>query len=609
MVETLAGSNGEPLQDPATPTDRGVSVIPADSWFGRLRGFWIAAVGLLVVLAGLIPVLGTPAIAVPDDGVYAAQAALLSRGSWSERRPAAPVDDNGVHSSIGADLTYRDRQIPYLKHPLLPTTLGRFFAAGGFGGLLVFSVLGTWSAAVATGLMARRLDRRYGIPALVLTGVGTPLVFDAYLVSAHAMAAGLCGLVALGVAQVVEDRRWRPLIFVLPSAALVVGLRSEGTVAMVAFAVVVGLLSVRVRPWRIDRRAATTSIGLAATTVLAYFIDGGWTRSIESAAGGTVRSLVRTIPGGRDPLGVVWISLIRPGEIRAGSTMPAVVLGLIATVLAAVVVKVAPRRWLLPLTLTVVSTLGLVVQQMGTPWMVTGLAATFPLLPAGLILLHRHDLVGPMVVRNLGVAGLTVLAVTATTYSEGGAAEWGGRFYHLVIPLLVPVVVLGLHRGYSALDPTPARVIAASVLLGALLTSLIGLRYIAHARHQYRATIDATAAFVTRTTSTDHSAAPGRRPVVVVVPGLGGGMRRMYWESGRPYDTLYDGDSLNADRFIDRLRQDGYPAVTVVTNLTGADLAILDTAPPQGARWGARRIERIPGTGFTLIEFGPATTP
>lgn len=596
MTSTTTGTVFDHVDSPPFASTR---------WAGP-RTFWLVALGLLVLLAALIPVMDTGSIAVPDDGVYAAQADLLAHGSWSERRPAVRLDDDGAHSVIGPDLTYRDRQIPYLKHPLFPTALGRFYAVGGFAGLLAFSVLGTWLASIAAGLMARRLDSRYGIPALLLAGLGTPLVFDAYLVSAHSMAAALCGFVVLGLAACVEDRRWWSLLYVLPSAALVIGLRSEGAVAMAAAAAIVGLFAVRLRPIRIDWSSVAAAACVLVTAAAAYLADARWARSITAATGAAGAGRPRGIPADRDPLGVVWISLIRPGETRAGSVMPAVVLALAATVLAAVAVKVAPRRWLLPVVLVTVSAVALVAQQFSASWLVTGLAATFPLLPAGIILLHREDLRLPMVARNLAIALLATIVITVTTYSGGGAAEWGGRFYHLLIPLLVPVVVLGLHRGASALEPRPAQVIGVAVVVATLLLSVLGLRYIASSRERFRATTEATARFVAGVSNQDHERTDSRRPLVVVIPSFGGGMGRMFWQTGEPFDALYDDDALNADGFIAEVQRAGYPNVTVVTNLTGAELPMIGTAPPRKGRWGLRRTESIPGTGFTLLEYGPA---
>lgn len=570
----------------------------------RTTWFWLAAAALLVVLTALIPAMNNDSIALPDDGVYAAQAAALASGTWSEPRPAPALDDHGRRSVVVPDFAYGDRQVPYLKHPLFPAVLGSFYRIGGFAGLLAFSVIGTWAAALAAGLMARGLDRRYGIPALLLTGLGTPILFDAYLVSGHTAAAALCGFMALGLRMSIEERRWLSLLYVLPCAALAVSLRSEGVVAVAAAALVIGFMALRIRPMRVDWPAVGSAISVLFVAVAAYVMDTRLSDSIKVAAGDMGIARLRGIPADRDPLGVLWVSLVRPGEFRPGSVMPGVVFAFGSTVIAAIAVKVAPRRTLVPMTLVVVSTVALTAQQFGTPWLVTGLLATFPLLPAGLILLHRGDMCRPTVVRNLGIALVSTIAITATTYSAGGAAEWGGRFYHLLIPLVVPVVVIGLHNGHTALQPRQARVMAVALILSTSLLSLLGLRFIALARHQYRTTIADTVRFVTTKPNSENGSK--RKPLVVVIPAMGGGMGRMFWQQDLPFDAITYEDSLNADAFIARLDRLGYSDVTVVTNMTGPDLAILGTDPPRDGLWGARRIQAVPGAPYTIIDYGPA---
>jgi len=55
-------------------------------------------------------------------------------------------------------------------------------------------------------------------------------------------------------------------------------------------------------------------------------------------------------------------------------------------------------------------------------------------------------------------------AVVATQYAVGGSMEWGGRFFHLAIPALVPVVLVSLDGARSRLDPTTRRVTGAAIV-------------------------------------------------------------------------------------------------------------------------------------------------
>lgn len=589
------GSGGAPPESPRAN----------DTIWSRASTFWASAVLLLILMLALIPAMSNGHTAVPDDGVYAAQARLLAARSWSEARPAAAIDADGVNSTIGPSFIYADRQVPYLRHPLFPIVLGGLYWLGGFGAMLVFSTTGAWLAAIAAGLMARRLDLRYGVPALALTAIGSPLIFDAYIVSAHAMATAMCGFAALGVARIVDGQRRTGLALSLPCAVLAVFLRTEAVVAMIAITGVVALLSLhpRQRP-RVELQGLIAALSIGAVSALAYLVDSYWTLALKTSFDSGPQPLFRELIEARDPVSAAWISLLRPWYGDGRDAQAALVLGVVAILLSAVALKVAPRRWLLSVALLVLGAGCLAYQVLAGVTLATGFIATFPVAVGGIILLSRQALRRPMVVRNLGISVVAVIGITITSYGIGGANEWGGRFYHLLIPLLVPIAVLGLDNGRVMMPRLPSQVAASAAVVGTVAISLIGLGYIRGARDVSQQAVDAARGFAMDHVPA-HDAPPTRRPLVIVGMLQGDGTGRIFWEPTPDVDVISAIGIGDLFTVIDRARQHGYPSVSVITNISPTVLSIVGDKRLEGTGWELGDLEPVSGTQFGVVEFGP----
>lgn len=572
--------------------------------WGSLSTFWITAGVLLAVLLVLVPIVNDGSIAWPDDGVYAAQVDNLTHGSWTSARPLADLDADGANSAISPSFTAGDLQVPYDRHPLFVVALVPFYAAAGFVGMSLFSVLGTWGAAVAAGLLGRRLDSTYGVPALLLTGLASPLIFDAYLVSAHAATAAFVGFAALGASRVVDDRRWLPLLYTVPCAALAVALRSEGFIAVAALGVVIGAMavtsSIRLRQIRWQPIIAATVV--LVTAVAVYLADNMWRQQIERVSGGTGGPLT-AVPdeSERGLLSAVWTGLFRPWFASNLDAKPALALGAISIVLASVVLKVIPGRWLLPMALLGFGCSALVLQQFLEITLITGLFAAFPLLLAGLIQLRRSDVLDPLVMRGLATALLATALIAATTYADGGAVTWGGRFYHLLLPLVIPLAVLGLRRAGDVL-PRRAGVIAlVLVLLISASTSVFALRAQVQLRSTLGGVAEHTLDFAERHTTTQN---PSDRPLIVVGLLYGDGTSRAFWDAGDRADVLAARGAPDIFRVIDRAKTAGYHSVTVVSNLTPPVLATVGISWLDRTGWEALETEQAGDTPFVMYQFG-----
>ncbi|MCC6497688.1 MAG: hypothetical protein IT193_15660, partial [Propionibacteriaceae bacterium] len=401
---------------------------------------WLQCVVLGAVLLALLPfVLDGNGIGYPDDGLYAAQVETLSRGSWWERRPAADLPGLEIANGISPEFTVGDRYVGYVRHSLYMRLLVPFWRIGGFAALLVPSILGGVLAAAAVAMLARRLDRRLAGPALWSVAVGGPLLFDSYLVAAHTLGAAAVGWTAVGLVGLLRTRRLIVLGWILPVAAFAVFMRTEAVLYVCGLATGVGAVAVEraVRHRRSDAvRLGLTAVALFAVASASYYFDAWLARRITGSTAAT-ETVSRVLGVSTDPLGHIWASFLRPGYGPLFLWQPT--LAAVAMVSAAVLHRIIGRRtWSLQVGLLALAAGAMLWLHAGSLSLITGLFAAFPLLVVGLVVLPRFS--GDEVRWFLAVGCLSPLPLLVLSgYSEGGAAEWGGRFYLPLVVLMAPL--------------------------------------------------------------------------------------------------------------------------------------------------------------------------
>ena len=439
---------------------------------GGARRIVLHAAALLVALLAIVVVVDNGSSAITDEGAVIAQVDAVADGSWAIDLPLPSVDPDGefvtMENSDVVGATYR----PYAKHPAYPVLLLPFWTLGGHLGLLVAAALGTWAAAVIGMFLTRRLVRDtvrdsaptpdtspvgvsrrtedLGLATLWLLGLGSPLLFGATTVMAHSIAAALTGAVVLalvtGLADGVALRRRVPLVLAaLVLAVPLVLLRSEGLFVVAGIAAAVGVCSLRsLRPFRLDVPRVVTAVVLAGLGVASYLVDGRLAAAIQGDEG------ISNFVIGAQEVGFVegrlqalWASVLRPGDPRLGTGAMVLFVATACLIAGAVLLRRSPARRDLAVQLVVVGAALTVVRQFLPLGHVTGLVAAFPLLVMGLVQLRRSDVASLTARVCLLASAVTASLVLATSYAIGGAAEWGGRFYHVLLPLLVPLVVVG----------------------------------------------------------------------------------------------------------------------------------------------------------------------
>lgn len=555
-----------------------------------LRRLWLHSGALAAVLVAVLVLMGPSSIVVPDEGLYLAQADSLAKGSWSVPRQGVDVDLDGDYSRLLPESVMGDREIPYARHAAYPLVIAPAFWLGDYVGTIVVSLLGLWGAAVSGAFIAWRLGRRLAVPTLWLIGLGSPLLFYGYVTMGHALAAAAAGTAFVGITRWLDDRAWSGLAAGVAALSFTVLLRSEGTIYALGVVAAIGLLSLPARGTRrFERRAFLTAMLLGCAVVATYVLDTRITDAVTGGDGYELNPGAIAMRDSADPLSGSWASLLRPfaGSWDSGALW--VTIAAVSLVGASVLLRTAKRSTsaLVPLCVGAVAAVAMLVNP---PWLVTGLFAAFPLLVAGLIQLRRSDLSpsepsessessessasstsSELLSRIVLTTLITSAGLVATLYGNGGAAEWGGRFFHLLIPVIAPAAVLGLERGARVLPDPQGRVlsqrrIAIVCALGITAAlSISGLRAQAGIRAKATDTVDGAIAYASE--GSDDALA-----LVVVANTSPGGNSRAFWRPADSVDVLTTIALEQLGPTLERAAAAGRDRVVVVSDASLGEL-------------------------------------
>lgn len=441
--QTIEVVRNDPSRLTASADHSGGPHVPY-GWLESIRTFWVTATALFVILMTLIPLVNNGFIALPDEGVYSAQASALSNGSWEQPRPAPDVDIKGYFDPVGPSAIKGDRRIPYGRHPLYGLTLSVFYRVAGQSGMLFLSTATGLCIAILTGLIARRIRATYGVPALLLTAIGSPILFNSFIVSAHNIATMLAGALALCGLAFSERPKWWAATLMAPAAFLLPCFRSEGSIFVASVAIAFGVSSIG---WPIRKRPHFPT--LLAGVIIGLFGVSGFL--VDLRASRAVLSLnnyysnpIDTIGGAQSgPLNAAWIALAQPWSYGGDAILP-LLLTVSAVLVAALSLRAFPRFQLLPLTLIGISAASAVWIHFTRLTPITGLIATMPTLLFSAFWLRCRDLKD----RNVAILSLTstisLILLLATIYGDGGAAQWGGRLIQILLPVAIPLAVIGM---------------------------------------------------------------------------------------------------------------------------------------------------------------------
>ncbi|MFN2504210.1 MAG: hypothetical protein ABR540_08265 [Acidimicrobiales bacterium] len=525
---------------------------------GRARRIWGAPLwahlaALSVILVLVMPLAGTSASFSADEGAAIIQAQSLSDGEgWIVPHPVPEIDPEGRNYPLELSAEGDKGVAPFGKHPLYALLLAGADRLGGHVAMVLLSILGTVAAAGLAGAHARRIGPGLDRPAIWVVGLASPLLFDGYLVMGHTLAAALVAAAALAALTAVERRRPLAALAVLVFVTLAVLLRTEAFVLGIALAVAAASTALR-RPRWPGLLVAATALAAAGGGRL---LEGLWGRSLVGAASGTNAS---GAVGGEsflaDKINAFALTWLRPGYGENGAVVEiALVIMAMAIVLAVWALRRDPGGRNGAVVLAAIAALSAVVALAAAPKnLVPGFLVAFPIGLAGLASLRTATL------RTLAARVLTITfvlfaaGVIATQYDRGGSGEWGGRYFALGIPLLVPVVLLALRESAEGVARRSRQALAAGLAVCSLSMAVMSVVSI-RSTHVFTDRLMTSIDQVSRNTGEE-------RPLLVTTSPL---MPRLAWKTFDDQRWLL---STPADlpSVVDRLRSAGVGRFTLVT--------------------------------------------
>jgi len=547
--------------------------------------FWAHAAALAVVLLALVPFLGTGSSFSADEGAAIVQAHHLADGrGWVVDHPLPQVDPSGKAYPLELSIRGADGTAPFVKHPLYALMLAGADRIGGVTAMVVLSVAGTWVAAMVAAALGSRLRPGLARPSLWAVGLASPLLFDGYLVIAHTLGAALAAGAVLWALRGIEGRG-RIAVAVAGVTACVAAatlLRNEALFFGIGLGVVVGVLALRRR----SRVCAALTFASIAAAGAAHMAEKAW---ISRILGGHVIQLGHPVETGAglvsDRLHALALTWLRPsyGGPPVLDLLLVVMVGSLSV--AAFAARRRPDDQGVILALSVVASAAAVAVLVADPANVApGLLVACPLVGAGLVVLRRSAVKSVVAQVSLGTFGLFALAVAATQYATGGSGEWGGRYFAVGLPVLVPVLLLALAQaGERVARPARKAGVAALVVSSVAMTvmSMTSLRD----AHRTTARLMATAERLGLESGSD-------RPVMVATRGL---VPRMAWATFDHQRWLLT-DPQDLGSLLERVGGTGVNQAVIVTDDLTHDLDRIGPAARVVSRQG-----RPDGRGWQVI--------
>ncbi|HZN12669.1 MAG TPA: hypothetical protein VFB78_00240 [Acidimicrobiales bacterium] len=526
------------------------------------RPLWMHAVALGVVLVCVVPIVGVHASLSADEGAAIVQARTLSRdGRWLRPHPLSAVDPDGRMYPLENSGEGPAGIAPFVRHPLYALMLAAADRVGGIAAMVLLSIAGTLGAATTAARLAGRRNASLARPSLWAVGLASPLVFDSYLVIAHALGAALAGGAMLAALAFLDRRRWPALVTAAAAVAVTVLLRSEGVLFGGALAAVVG-----VSAWRRSRAVAVVSAAaIAGAAAIAYLGEAAWQAAILGGRG-SAAGLPDASGSRLAAFTATWLS---PGAGPRRLGEAALVVMLIVSVAAAVELRRGRAR---TATALAAAAAGLAVVRLlaGPADVIPGLLVAFPLVAIGLVATRRLD---PLA----AVAGLFALGVLATQYGRGGTTEWGGRYFALGLPIAVPVFVGAVHERLVLLARNARLAITAALCIQAAALAIVAVASLRVGHQLTAGVVDAAAR------------APSSRNAVVLTGN--GAVPRLAWSllDRQRWLLVQDVDVRTLGR---RLRDARIDEVTVVDPIADTRLRSLpgyervrDVPTGRATRW------------------------
>ena len=553
---------------PAVPA-RGSSAVTALAGRGWKAPLFVHALALLALLVlGLA--LTAPRVAyMSDEAAALVQARQLEAGAgWYYRYPLASIDsEDAARPFVRADAGTKG-VAPYAKHPLYPVVLAGAIRVGGDAAVAALSLVAAVAAAVVAALLTRRLDPRLDRVALWLVGIGSPLLFDSYLVLAHGLSAAVAGVAMLAAVVALgpttsSARRWVVLPAALVALAVAAMLRTEAVFLGPSLAIAVAVLMMAKRVPR-ARGLALVVVGLSGATA-GWLVDHVVARAIVGTAYAGVPNVAPSswIAGRIQAVQTTWFA---PSQTVGGAGDLLLVVGLLLLTVGAVLIRRGDRRQGLLIGLLVVAVACYAGRAIvGPPGAIPGLALAFPAGWFLLWLVGRRVLEGVRLPMMAGVAVLSCVGVLLTEYAIGGGIEWGGRYFAFILPVIVPVLLLGAVAAIERQRPDVRTAVFGSLTVITLVVAFLAVQSVRHTHVVTAQLLDG----ISQQSQIAGPSGPLDRPVVISTSRL---LPQLDSRDFDRYDWVVP-DLVNLRRYSDRLVDLGVRRAVLVSSDPTNELA------------------------------------
>jgi len=551
---------------------------------GRIPPLALHAAAFGLLLLALAPLLHLQTAWVGDEGAYAMQVQALRDGHWEYDYAGQEFDPKGswfpLATGEGFNYRFDGRFYSYVKHPTY--ILLQRISVGAFGegiGFHLPAMAGALLCAIAAWLLAEELAGRAQRLAFWLAASG-PVIFNAYVMWAHALSAGIAGLTLLVGLRLAKGRWSLTGLAGLASGVILLGLvRAEGVLFGLALALPLGLLA-----WRALGPARATAV-VAVTGAGAAVARLGGARLVDLVVRGPYGS--DGVRGGQVKLPYLegrWTGAYHVLVQGSEATVRAARLSQLGAVLIVAGALLLRGRWrptaLAGIALMAAGVYAVALRFHEFPFeSVTGLFVAWPVVFVGL-LAHRKRTWSAPATAVAGVLMTFLTGVVLTQYAIGGGLEWGGRF---LSPLGAPVAALGAvgmadvvarHRSKLVAVPLVAALAAAAVIPAAS-----GLRLL----EKYR------------TEKGDFHRELAARSDPVIVIGILGlvELPRQAWAMDNRFDWIMAPSPGDVPVVLEKLRANGFRDVTLLEEKDDPSLASIpypvvhDVTGPRvaGANW------------------------
>jgi len=447
---------------------------------------WAHALALAIVLVAMIPIVGTQSFFSADEGAAVAQAQHLSDGDgWTQSHPFPAADPSGDAYPLELSERRGDAYAPFVKHPLYAVLLAGADKVDGRTAMVLLSVLGTWVAAIAVALLTARLapGRGLDVLALWLTGLVSPLFFGGYVLIAHTLGAACVAIAAVWFVRMLDRGvTWVGVAVVALAVVAAVLVRTEGLL----FALALGIAALVVAFRRRDRMGVVLAAVPVVAGGVAVVAERQWTAAIMGGSSTQTDPLGGVTRGG-GPLdhlrGFVITALLPSYRADTAAVLTLAIAALIVGAGVVIVRKPDDRQG--PIVFLAAAVLAGVVRCFFVADPVSGLLVAFPvLLLAAVVGPWRELRADDRVVALLVAAGVFGALVTATQFTEGGAGEWGGRYFAIGLPLILPVVTIALGRIPELVDAGSRTTVAVLLSVALLAFPVLAVRTL-RSYHQF----------------------------------------------------------------------------------------------------------------------------